>query len=112
MTQISSFFTPGTPPSFSDTTTAPPFFFCTFFKNELEAEELTANTTFGPTNGADIPDTNLLAKATLASSASKEERNDPSPSLFNAANAGNSHSINGLDFVLGLVSAALTEDMA
>lgn len=37
---------------------------------------------------------NLLAKAIFASSASVAERRLPSPNLFNAARAGNSHSTN------------------
>lgn len=99
-------------PSFSEYSVAPLTFFLTLLTRELEAEELTTKDTLGPKNGLDIPPTSLLAKATLASSASNEDRSDPSPNLFNAASAGNSHSINGHEAFLGFFTAALTAAMA
>lgn len=45
-------------------------------------------------------------------SASFADLIDPSPNLLREANGGNSHSINGNVFVLGLAIAALIDDIA
>ena len=42
-----------------------------------------------------IPSTNLATKSRLASSASRDERSDPSPNLFKDDRLGNSHSMSG-----------------
>ena len=86
-------------------------FFCTFSVNDREAEELTTRFTFGP-NGDPTLLHNLLANAILASSASVADRKLPSPSLFRAANAGNSHSTNGHFGSRGFCKADLMALMA
>jgi hypothetical protein len=72
--------------------------------------------TLGPNTfdntGYDNPRTNLITKSTLAPSASNDERNDPSPSLFNADRLGNSHSTSGYDDNRGLDKAARIDVMA
>ena len=55
---------------------------------------------------------NLLANAIFASSASVAERKLPSPNLFSAAKAGNSHSTNGHFGLRGFCKADLIALMA
>lgn len=62
--------------------------------------------------GDEIPRTSLTTKAMLASSASSDERSDPSPSLFNDAKLGNSHSISGNDGTRGFDIAVRIDAIA
>lgn len=79
--------------------------------NDRDADELMTRFTFGP-NGDPTLLHNLLAKAIFASSASVAERRLPSPNLFNAANAGNSHSTNVHCGLRGFCNADLTAAIA
>ena len=102
--------TPPPPPPFPDDTD-----FRTFSTRDAGADVLVTTDTFGPNStgiGDDNPPTNLATKDTLASSASIDERRDPSPSLFSDGRLGNSHSISGNVALLGLDSAFRTDDMA
>jgi hypothetical protein len=106
---FSEYTPPPPPPPFPATN------FRTFSTRDAGADVLVTTDTFGPNStgiGDDNPPTNFATKATLASSASIDERRDPSPSLFNDDRLGNSHSISGNVALLGLDNAFRTDDMA